>query len=243
MTEYGYDTRGNRIRLIAPDPAATSGSSTATVVTQSAYDAADRLCRVVENATGSTDLQTLTDPCSTATQTAGTTTTNVSTRYTYDPAGNLATMIDALGNTTAYTYDAAGRMTGLTDPLGETLVFAYDPLGNRIRQENRADSPLTPSVTWTYDGAGRILTRVADGLTTTYTYDENGNRLTATAGAFTITTSYDRLDRPLTIDDEDAGTTPDTTYTGVDPLPWTVDGWAVPQGATCYRWTHDPDCS
>ena len=58
-----------------------------------------RLCRVVESATGSTDLQALADPCATATQTAGTATTNVSTRYTYDGAGNLASMIDAAGHT------------------------------------------------------------------------------------------------------------------------------------------------
>jgi hypothetical protein len=82
--------------------------------------------------------------------------------------------------------------------------------------------------------AGRILTRVADGLTTTYTYDENGNRLTATAGAFTITTSYDRLDRPLTIDDEDAGTTPDTTYT----YSLTSPAWTDPTGS--YGATLDP---
>jgi RHS repeat-associated protein len=161
-TSYQYDSRGNRIRLTAPDPAATSGTSTATVTAQYAFDAADRLCRVVENATGSTNLQALADPCSTTTQTAGTTTTNVSTRYTYDPAGNLASMIDARGNTTTYGYDANGRMTTLTDASGETLVWVYDALGNRIRQENRADPIGTNSVQWTYDGAGRMVSRIAD---------------------------------------------------------------------------------
>ena len=161
-TSYQYDSRGNRIRLTVPDPSATSGTSTATVTTQYAFDAADRLCRVVENATGSTNLQTLTNPCSDATQTAGTATTNVSTRYTYDPAGNLASMIDGRGNTMSYGYDAAGRMTSLIDARGETLVWVYDALGNRIRQENRADPIGTYSVQWTYDGAGRIVGRIAD---------------------------------------------------------------------------------
>jgi len=154
-------------------------------------------------------------------------TANVSTRYIYDGIGNLATVIDATGATTSYGYDAQGRMTSLTDPLGETLRWVHDSRGNRIRQENRADPPLTASVQWTYDAAGRILTRVADGTTTSYTYDANGNRLTATVGSLVITTSYDRLDRPLTVDDEDAGTTPDTTYT----YSLTNPAWTDPTGA------------
>lgn len=257
VTEYQYDTKGNRIRLIAPDPSATSGTAAGTVTTQYAFDAAERLCRVVENATGSTNLQTLTNPCADATQTAGTATTNVSTRYTFDAVGNLATMVDARSNSTTYGYDAAGRLTGLTDPLGETLIWVYDGLGNKLRQENRADPPLTASVQWTYDGAGRQLTRTADGVTTTYTYDANGNKLTATDGTLTITAAYDRLNRVLTVDDEDPGTTADTTYSyGLTSPSWsdptgsysaTLDKFdrptAVndPANATDFSWTYRAD--
>ena len=226
VTSYGYDTKGNRISVTAPDPSATLGTVTTTVTTQSAYDAANRLCRVVENTTGGTNLQTLADPCSTATQGAGTTTANMSTRYTYDPAGNLASMIDAASHTTAYGYDAAGRLTSLTDATSKTLVWAYDDVGNRIRQENRSDPPFTNSVAWTYDGAGRVLTRTADGVTATYTYDDNGNKLTASDGTLTITSTYDRLNRVLTVDDEDAGTTADTTYT----YSLTSPSWTDPTG-------------
>ena len=74
-----------------PDDGARPGGhvlarATSTVTTQYAFDGADRLCRVVENATGSTDLQTLANPCSDTTQTTGRG-TNVSTRYLYDAAG------------------------------------------------------------------------------------------------------------------------------------------------------------
>jgi RHS repeat-associated protein len=227
VVEYRYDARGNRIRLIAPDPSATTGTASATVTTQYAFDAADRLCRVVENATGATNLQLLADPCSSGTQTAGTATANVSTSYSYDLAGNLATMVDASGNTTTYGYDAAGHMTSLRDAMGKTIVWAYDALGNRIRQSNRTDPPLSSSVTWTYDGAGRMQTRTADGITVTYTYDANGNRLTASDGTFAITATYDRLNRPLTVDDEDAGGTPDTTYA----YSLTNPSWTDPTGS------------
>jgi RHS repeat-associated protein len=226
-TSYSYDSRGNRIRLVEPDPSATSGGSTATVTTQYAYDDADRLCRVVENATGSTNLQTLAVPCSTATQTAGTATTNVSTRYTYDGTGNIASMIDAAGHTTSYGYDAVDHPTSRTDGLGKTVVWKYDDIGNQIRQENRADPPMTASITWTYDAAGRILTRTADSATTTYTYDLAGNKLTASDGTFTINATYDRINRASTVDDEDAGTTPDTTYTYSLATP----SWTDPTGS------------
>ena len=159
-------------------------------------------------------MQALTHPCSDATQTSGTATTNVSTRYTYDGAGNLASMIDAAGHTTTYGYDASGApdRAGPT-PTRACLVWKYDALGRQVRQENRTDAPMTASVTWTYDAAGRMLSRTADSITTTYTYDLSGNKLTASDGTLAITGTYDRDDRVLTVDDEDAGTTADTTYT------------------------------
>ena len=66
ITGYGYDVSGNRVSVTAPDPSATIDTSTATVTAQYAFDAADRMCRVVENATGSTDLQALSNPCTDA---------------------------------------------------------------------------------------------------------------------------------------------------------------------------------
>ena len=90
-----------------------------------------------------------------------------------------------------------------------------------------SDPPSSASVQYTYDGAGRVLTRQADGVTVTSTYDANGNRLTVGDGTFTITATYDRLNRPLTVDDEDAGTTADTTYT----YSLTSPSWTDPTGA------------
>ncbi|MBA2721229.1 MAG: hypothetical protein H0U52_18600, partial [Chloroflexi bacterium] len=150
----------------------------------------------------------------------------MSTRYTYDGAGNTSSMIDANGNTTAYAYDAAGRLTSTTDALAKSVICAYNDLGQKIRQENRSDPPLTASITWTYDGAGRVLNRTANSVTTTSTYDANGNRLTASDGTLTITATYDRLNRPLTVDDDDAGTTADTTYT----YSLTSPSWTDPTG-------------
>ncbi|MGH2966308.1 MAG: RHS repeat-associated core domain-containing protein [Solirubrobacterales bacterium] len=212
-TSYAYDAQGRRIAVTAPDPAATSSAATATVTTQSAYDADGRLCRVVDHTTGGTDLQALADPCTSATQGTGTATDNVATRYTYDGAGHLTSMIDGRGMTTSYSYDENGQMTGLIDPDGHTLVWTYDALGQRLTQVNRTTpaSPFTATIVWTYDGAGRVLSRGTDGQVVTYTYDDAGNRLTASGPSGTITTTYDRLGRPLSVaDGSDSGAT--TTY-------------------------------
>ena len=144
VTTYGYDARGNRSRVTAPAPSAAA-DTVATVTTRYAFDADNRLCRVVASST-QTDAQwdALADRCSTAI--GGTTTTNVSTRYTYDGAGNLATMIDANGNTTTYGYDASGRQTSVTDALGRTVTTGYDALGRR-RVRPTGSAPSSPGRT------------------------------------------------------------------------------------------------
>jgi RHS repeat-associated protein len=168
-----------------------------------------------------TDVQwdALADRCSTAI--GGTTTTNVSTRYTYDGAGNLATMVDANGNTTTYGYDASGRQTAVTDALGRTVTTGYDALGRRTSQTDRVGT----LVTWTYDAASRVATRTAGGVTTTSTYDDNGNRLTATASGVTITTQYDRLARPVNVTVSN-----DTPATTTYAYSLTSPSWTDPTG-------------
>jgi RHS repeat-associated protein len=229
-TTFAYDAAGNRTKLVEPGPSGTSGTDATLTTTRLAYDTANRLCRVVQNSTqNDATWGALAHPCVDAI--SGTTTTNVSARYTFDGTGNVASMIDGNGNTTSYGFDAAGRMTSTTDADGKTLVIAYNNLGQRIRQENRSDPPMTASVTWTYDGAGRILTRTANSVTTTYAYDANGNRTCSGTGSTCatagdrITATYDRLNRPLTIDD-DANGSSDTSYT----YSLTSPTWTDPTG-------------
>ena len=229
---FTYDADGRTLSVTSPDPSAPTGASTATITTQYAYDAAGRTCRVVENATGATNLQGLPSPCGDPTQGAGTASANTSTLYAYDTAGNLASMTDADGHTTSYNYDTAGHPTGRTDPDGGQLSWRYDDAGRRTSQRNRTDPVPTYSVIWTYDAAGRMLTRTADGTVTSYTYDANGNRTCAGTGANCltatdrVTASYDRLNRVLTVDDNADGTV-DTTYT----YSLTSPTWTDPTGS------------
>ncbi|MEI7743007.1 MAG: DUF6531 domain-containing protein, partial [Chloroflexota bacterium] len=193
---FTYDADGHRLSVTGPSPAATDGSDAPTVTTRNAYDAAGRLCRVLENATVDLDGS---DRCTRPI--TGTATTNVSTLYSYDPRGNLATMIDGRGNPTLYGYDVRGRMIKLDQPgVATDLVWAYNDSARTKTQTNRS----TGSVTWTSDAAGRVISRAyqdASGTarTTTYGYDSAGTLATASDAGSAITVTSDRLGRPVTV--------------------------------------------
>jgi YD repeat-containing protein len=83
------------------------------------------------------------------------------------PSGTQATGYD---RTTAYAYDAIGRKTSETD----TGEYSY---------VNGAAGFATGSslTTYTYDGEGRILSVVANGMTTATTYDAVGRVISITS--------------------------------------------------------------
>jgi len=121
---------------------------------------------------------------------------NQTTRYQYDPNGNLTGITDPLNQITGqtydalnrliratdpasgitqYTYDSQDRRTGVTDPKGLVTAYAYDGLGNRLQ----TDSPDMGSSTAVHDAAGNTVSETdARGITVTYRYDAL-NRLTA----------------------------------------------------------------
>ncbi len=49
--------------------------------------------------------------------------------YTYEPGGQLATMLTPAGRVTRWTYDAAGRRTAITNPDGSSYKYTYDTAG------------------------------------------------------------------------------------------------------------------
>jgi YD repeat-containing protein len=116
------------------------------VTTRYAYDAHDRLCRVLQNA--SVNLQTLPDPCSTPV--SGTATSNVSTRYDYTDTGLLwHQYAPAPAGITSYAYDAQGRLIAQTDPDGNTTTWTYDAQGNKTGQTD-PDTGSGPTVSFGY---------------------------------------------------------------------------------------------
>ncbi|MET0645080.1 MAG: RHS repeat-associated core domain-containing protein [Pyrinomonadaceae bacterium] len=144
---------------------------------------------------------------------------------TYHPDGRLASVTDAMGETTAYAYDLAtntttvthpdgagttvqrhdarGLLLSETDPLGRTRSFTYDANRNK-RTETDA---LGKTTAYDYDAGGHIKS-VTDplGKTTTYVNNQFGQPVTTTDPLGKVRTlSYD-ADANLTNIGDELGT-------------------------------------
>lgn len=119
----------------------------------------------------------------TRTDAAGTTT------WSYDPAGQVSSVVDAEGGETTFQRDDAGRPTTLTDARGGVTTFGYDPRG----MVTAVTGPEGGTSRWTYDQRGRLTATTApDGATTTYGYDALDRLVTVTdALARTTERRYD----------------------------------------------------
>ena len=105
---------------------------------------------------------------------------NETTTYTYDVNGRITGVTDARGNTSTRSYDAFGRLVSSTDPTGRTVTSTYDALDRVTLRTIGANLPAEADQTaYTYDAAGRLLTRVVDPvglrLTTQYRYGRPGS--------------------------------------------------------------------
>jgi YD repeat-containing protein len=105
---------------------------------------------------------------------------------TYDARGRLATITQGSGaesRTTTFSYNAAGFVSSVTDALGRRIGFAYDGAGRMLSQtlaDGRAISfayDAYGNATHTYTANGELQSRTDPSGTTTYTYDPLGNLL------------------------------------------------------------------
>jgi len=177
VTEYGYDTAGNRTSQTVVD-------GTTSLETTWTYD---------QNGLP----LSMTTPAGNAT---GATAASYTTNYAYDPNGKLATVTGVPAQTqtfaaqtpastrpvSTYGYDTFGDQTQVTDPNGNTAVTGYD---GDSRVSSVTQQPYTPP------GATSPV-----GGTTGYAYDENGNRTQVTDPAGNVTQyAYDPLGDVLSV--------------------------------------------
>ncbi|UCM86590.1 RHS repeat-associated core domain-containing protein [Streptomyces marincola] len=74
------------------------------------------------------------------------------TRYTYTPRGELASVTDPAGNEWTYRYDQLGRMVSTTDPDTGTTTHVFDDRAQTTSTTNGRGVTLAAA----YDGLGRV---------------------------------------------------------------------------------------
>jgi RHS repeat-associated protein len=117
-----------------------------TQVTQSTYDALDRL--------------------STVTYQGGSTTT-----YTYDAGDRLTQVVDSIAGTITRTWDLLDRLTSETAPEG-SVSYTYDAADRRATMTVAGQ----PQVTYGYDNADRLTSITQGVATVGFAYDDADRR-------------------------------------------------------------------
>jgi RHS repeat-associated protein len=69
------------------------------------------------------------------------------TRYAYDPEGNLIEKLEPDGKRWTYRWNLSGMLVEVERPDGDVVAFAYDPLGRRIGKTFRGKTSH-----WIWDG-------------------------------------------------------------------------------------------
>ena len=163
------------------------------------------------------------------------------TRYSYDAAGNRASVSYPNNVTTTYAYDSNNRLTQITHTRtsDNTVLASYqytlNAAGQKTQIAESQNGTATRQLNYTYDGLNRLtLEQVqtpAGGVltttrTTTWTYDNTGNRLTQTvavpalgsspASTTKISYTYDSDDRLLTETVSASGTQTQATQYAYD---------------------------
>lgn len=83
------------------------------------------------------------------------------TRFEYDPEGNLIRKQEPNGKTWEYRWNGVGLLTRVARPDGEEVVFQYDPLGRRI-----AKTFKQKTTRWIWDGDNPLHEWVERGPST-----------------------------------------------------------------------------
>jgi RHS repeat-associated protein len=128
---------------------------------------------------GYDDAGRLTSWCTSAASTTGCPAGSAQVGYTYDNAGNRATMAKG-GKTTAYTYDAADELTTAVTGVARQN-YKYDADGNYTGNGSSASSI-------TYDANDHPISAVQAGTSYAFTNDDQGDRVTTASGGATVLT-------------------------------------------------------
>ncbi|MFH1018936.1 MAG: FG-GAP-like repeat-containing protein [Pseudomonadota bacterium] len=194
--ETHVDPLGRTIETILPDGSSSTAQYSGFTVTST--DPAGRKKRTTVDTLGRTTLiERMTDGVFKTVQS-----------FTYDAAGNLASLTDASGareiytydllgrlqavqsphiGTRTVTYDADGRLLNLRDAKGQNTSFVYDALGRATRRTIRDENGRAVSYSYFYDqvrpgfsNIGGLTTSTGPSENNLFNYDAGGRLVSAT---------------------------------------------------------------
>jgi RHS repeat-associated protein len=106
---------------------------------------------------------------------SGTSVTTWLTRETrtYTPTGKVATVVDALSDTTTNAYDPLDRLLSVTDPVSRVTRYTYDLAGQQTVETRAYGTSLQQDyATYTFTANGqRASVKDANGNLSSYVYD------------------------------------------------------------------------
>ena len=237
-TDYTYDARNRRVTEQQPTVLDATTGQTARPTRTTAYDLVGNVI-AVQDARGfitTTDYDNARRPVKVTAPVvtlADGTSVHPTTKSTYDPAGNVLTVIDANSHTVTNTYDALNRLLTTTDAAAIVVRNSYDAAGNRtdvwdgLNQRTRfaydglnrnltVTDPAGQAVTFTYDALNKTSRLDAKGQLTNYTYDSR-QRLTGVAyvgrTADNRSYSYDLVGQLLAVTEPGKAGQADVAYT------------------------------
>jgi RHS repeat-associated protein len=226
-TTYSYDDADLLTSKVEPGSLETDYS----------YDSAGRL-----HVTTNPDSSTLTDSYDDAGQLTtvhSSVSGSTDITYTYDAAGQRATMADETGTTT-YSYNADGQATSVENGAGATVGYGYDNAGLMTS----IVYPGSHTVTYGHDADGQI-TSLTDWSSneTDFAWTSDGQLATeANPGGVTETRSYDADDQTTGIADTKSATAlADYTYGYDDAGDVASDGTTDSIGTVGHSYAYDPN--
>lgn len=208
VTDAAGNTRKTAYDLLGRVTSATDATGG---VTKYTYDAAGRQTSAVD-ADGRT-IRYEYDPAGQLVKAVqGDAELSASTSYTYTSAGELASIVNPVGESTRFTYDSAGRQNSRTDAGGVSKKYRYDALGRVSHETNGAGQALEYSYSkaglllevsapdgkqrFEYDGAGRMVLMQDPTGVTGWKRDKLGRTVSETSQTGkTTAVSFDKAGR------------------------------------------------
>jgi large repetitive protein len=228
VTDYVYDEAGNLAETIDPTVSVESNGGTPVMEHPETVTGYNTFGEVAESqnpdnvvvhtyydGNGNKTSQVLPN----YTPPGGTTITDATTIWTYDPDNQLTKVTDPLSQSTNYTYDQLGDVVQTTDPLGNATTAVYNTDGQETSlqtatgavsdatydwmgrtqtsvAQDRYPSPTSSTTTYSYaasaanpDGAFLASATTQDGAVTSYGYDNTGEQTKVTDPAGNSTTT------------------------------------------------------